>query len=359
MDRNRQINFLLRLAVTAAGLVLFWLFFRYALFWLLPFLIALGLSGLMEPWVLWCRKKLGFRRSFTSAVLTLLLASALVFGVFWLLSRLFQEAYALLDQLPALLGGLPGLVDRVQQRAQSLCAACPRELQLWVERLSDTLAQQGAEAAGDFSARMLGEMTAFATQLPSIGLFLITTVLAIYYTSSRYPDIRSFLLCQLPQRLRQPALGMRRNINGTLGRWCKAQLLLTLLTFSELLIGFFLLGTDYALLLAFLIALVDALPILGAGTALVPWAIVCLLADDIPRGIGLLALYAVISLVRSLMEPKLMADQAGLPPLCSLLAMYLGYSSMGLLGMILFPLLLLLVKRLHDAGYLTLWRSPE
>ena len=240
MDRNRQINFLLRLAVTAAGLVLFWLFFRYALFWLLPFLIALGLSGLMEPWILWCRKKLGFRRSFTSAVLTLLLASALVFGVFWLLSRLFQEAYALLDQLPTLLGGLPGLVDQVQQKAQRLCAACPQELQLWVERLSDTLAQQGAEAAGDFSARMLGEMTAFATQLPSIGLFLITTVLAVYYTSSRYPDIRSFLLCQLPKRLRQPALGMRRNINGTLGRWCKAQLLLTLLTFSELLIGFFL-----------------------------------------------------------------------------------------------------------------------
>ena len=95
----------------------------------MPFLIALGLSGLMEPWILWCRKKLGFRRSFTSAVLTLLLASALVFGVFWLLSRLFQEAYALLDQLPTLLGGLPGLVDQVQQKAQRLCAACPQELQ--------------------------------------------------------------------------------------------------------------------------------------------------------------------------------------------------------------------------------------
>ena len=356
MNRKKQVDFLLGLAVTAAGLLLFWLTLRYALFWLLPFLIAFVLSGLLEPCIRWCRRRLGFQRGFTAAVLTLGLVVVLVFLVCWLFSRLFQEAYAFLEQLPALLSGLPSLMDQLQQKAERFCAACPQELQDWITSLGDGLARQSADAAGELSSRLLAELTAFAGQLPHGVLFLVTTILAVFYTSSRYPEIRAFLVRQFPARVQQSAKGVQSNVYGTLGRWLRAELLLSLLTFGELLVGLFLLRVDYALLLAFLIALVDALPILGAGTALVPWAVFCFLAEDIPRGTGLLALYGVIALVRSLMEPKLMADQVGLPPICSLVAMYLGYCSMGLLGMLLFPLLLLLAKRLHDAGYLHLWK---
>ena len=101
---------------------------------------------------------------------------------------------------------------------------------------------------------------------------------------------------------------------------------------------------------------VDALPVLGAGTVLVPWAIYHLLLGQLPRGIALLALYAIILLVRSLMEPKVMAAQAGLPPLSALLAMYLGYSLFGLWGMLLLPILLLFLKQLQDNQIIRLWR---
>ena len=125
---------------------------------------------------------------------------------------------------------------------------------------------------------------------------------------------------------------------------------------SYLLAGLLLIRQPYALLLAVVIAFIDALPVFGTGTVLLPWAVLCCLEGNFPKGIALTALYLVIWLVRSIMEPKLMAKSAGLPPLPALMAMYVGFCAMGVAGMILGPILLLLVKQLHDGGYLHLWK---
>ena len=107
----------------------------------------------------------------------------------------------------------------------------------------------------------------------------------------------------------------------------------------------------WVLLLAALIAVIDALPVFGTGTVLVPWGALCLLTGNVPKGLGLLALYGVISLVRSVLEPKIMAAQVDLSPLAALAAMYVGVA-----GMVLCPMALLFVKQLHDSGWLRLWK---
>ena len=96
-------------------------------------------------------------------------------------------------------------------------------------------------------------------------------------------------------------------------------------TFLILTAGFFFLRVEYALLFALLITIIDALPVFGTGTVLLPWAAACLLLGQAPRAVALAALYAVISAVRSFLEPKVMAAQAGLPPLAALAAMYAGF----------------------------------
>ena len=99
-----------------------------------------------------------------------------------------------------------------------------------------------------------------------------------------------------------------------------------------------------------------ALPVFGTGTVLVPWGALCLLTGNVPKGLGLLALYGVISLVRSVLEPKIMAAQVDLPPLAALAAMYVGFCAFGVAGMVLCPMALLFVKQLHDSGWLRLWK---
>lgn len=115
-------------------------------------------------------------------------------------------------------------------------------------------------------------------------------------------------------------------------------------------------GLEYALLAAVFTAIVDALPVLGTGTVLFPWAIGCFLLGDMGRGLALLSIYAVGMIVHSLLEPRLLAKQADLPPITALLAMYLGFHFLGVGGMILLPVLLLLLKQFQDAGVIHLWK---
>ena len=115
-------------------------------------------------------------------------------------------------------------------------------------------------------------------------------------------------------------------------------------------------GLDYALLAAVFTALVDALPVLGTGTVLFPWALGSLLMGNTGRALALLALYAVGLIAHTLLEPRLLAGQVDLPPITALLAMYVGFHFLGVGGMILLPVLLLLLKQFQDAGVINLWK---
>ena len=257
---------------------------------------------------------------------------------------------------PGYLEALPRWTELVRGRAQQLCAACPEGLRSWLEALLDGLSAQLAELLESMGQRCLRAVTAAAAALPQAVLFCATTLLAVLFTAGSYPRIRAFLRRQLPEdRLRQ-ARGVKADLLATLGKWCKAQCILLGVTFCELLTGFLLLRQGYALLLAALIAVIDALPVFGTGTVLVPWGALCLLTGNVPKGLGLLALYGVISLVRSVLEPKIMAAQVDLPPLAALAAMYVGFCAFGVAGMVLCPMALLFVKQLHDSGWLRLWK---
>ena len=139
-------------------------------------------------------------------------------------------------------------------------------------------------------------------------------------------------------------------------KWLRSELLLIFTTFVILLLGFWWLKIDFALLAAFFIALVDALPVLGTGMILIPWSLISFLTGDTGRSLSLLMLYGAAMLVHSLLEPRLLAGQADLPAITTLLAMYLGYHFLGVGGMILLPILLVLIKQLQDAGVIRLWR---
>ena len=149
---------------------------------------------------------------------------------------------------------------------------------------------------------------------------------------------------------------MAKCLRSTFWKWLKAESILCLVTFCMLLIGFLYLRLDYALLTAVVVAVIDALPVLGTGTVLIPWSVFHLLLGSAPKGLALLALYAIILLVRSLLEPRLMAAQVGLPSLTALLAMYLGFCLFGVGGMLLLPVALLFVKQLQDGGFIRLWK---
>ena len=109
-----------------------------------------------------------------------------------------------------------------------------------------------------------------------------------------------------------------------------------------------LLRQRYALLLAALIAAVDALPVFGVGTVLLPWAAVALLRGETAAGLGLLLTYGAASLTRTALEPRFLGRQIGLSPLLTLASMYAGFRLYGILGMILLPVAVILAKQIYE-----------
>lgn len=332
------------------------IFFRWLLEPLLPFLLALALSAMVEPLVQKLRRRMEVRRSFAAALVTTLLLVTLGGGIGLLLVRLVVELRQWSERLPEVIAGFPALWNRMLDDVERWYAASPSLIRSALDLLAGQLMEGGPSLAGAAGGWLMGMASALLARLPDLGLFLVTTVLAVYFTSLSYPAILAFLKRQLPETWQGKCREAARCFRSTILRWLRAELLLILTTFLILLAGFWWMGLDYALLAAVFTALVDALPVLGTGTVLFPWALGCLLLGNTGRGLALLAVYAAATLVRSLLEPRLLANQADLPPLTALLAMYLGFHFLGVGGMILMPVLLLLLKQFQDAGVIRLWK---
>ncbi|MCI9037815.1 MAG: sporulation integral membrane protein YtvI [Oscillospiraceae bacterium] len=332
------------------------IFFRWLLGPLMPFLLALALSAMAEPLVQRVRRHLKVRRSFAAALVTTFFLLVLGGGAGLVLGRLVLELRQWSARLPEAIAGFPAVWNGLIDRVEDWYASSPAFLRSALDALAEQLMEDGPSLAGDVGGWLMGAASSLLAALPDAGLFLMTTVLAVYFTSLSYPAILAFLKRQLPTAWQAKCRDAANCFRSTILKWLRAECLLLLATFVLLLIGFLWMRLDYALLAAAFTALVDALPVLGTGTVLVPWALGCMLLGDTGRGLALLTLYAVGLIVHTLLEPRLLAGQVDLPPITALLAMYLGFHFLGVGGMILLPLCMLLLKQFQDAGVVKLWR---
>lgn len=355
-DLERKKRFLIKAAYYAAVFAVVYLLLRYAFPWLLPFLLALALAAAVEPALRFVREKMHLKRSFLAAVATLLVVALTIAAAAGLLGALWRQVNDLLSRAPQLLGMLPQVMEQLSARLEEYRVTLPQSAQESVGKAVAAVGGILGDGAVKLSAALLDGITKLVGHLPGALLFCATVVMALFFTMSSYPQLRAFLLRQVPEEKQAAAKALKEGALGAVLKWLRAQIILITVTFLQLLAGLLLLRREYALLLALLIALMDALPIFGAGMALLPWAAVLGILGDVVGALGLTALYLVVWLVRSFLEPKLLGKSGGLPPLPSLLAIYVGWQAAGVAGMILGPLLLLLVKELHDRELLHLWK---
>ena len=200
----------------------------------------------------------------------------------------------------------------------------------------------------------------FLSFFPSAVVFLCFMFISVYYISYDYDRICSFLKLQMPERVLETFDETMQVITSTAKELFKSYFLLTLITFFQLLVGFLTIGIDYSLLLASIICFIDLIPVLGTGTVLIPWAIICFIIGDYSTAIGLIVLYASIMIFRQIAEPKIIGTNTGLSPLLSLISVFLGLKLIGFSGVIIFPILTITVISLNQKGFIKLYKNyPE
>lgn len=315
-----------------------WLIVRYCLPLLLPFLLGAALALAAEPLVRLMHKKLKLSRGISAGI-----GVTFSIGLFALLVLLL--AALIIRELGVLAGALPDLGETAKSGLSSLSE--------WLRGLTRFAPQSVRKPLSDnisdlFSSgsALLDRITGWALSLaggilravPDSALGLGTAIISAYMISARLPKLREGLKNLIGGKIRPVVDNLKRIKEAILG-WLKAQIKLMAVTWAVVSLGFLVLRIPYGILWAGVVALVDAFPVLGTGTVLVPWSIICFLQEDSGRGIGLLGIYVTVTLIRSALEPKLVGKHLGLDPLVTLFALYAGYKVWGLLGMLLAPLL--------------------
>ncbi len=320
--------------VSVAGLIaLVYIGVKFLLPLALPFLLAWGVAFAMRPVAMWAHRKLHLPVKLCRVATALLLLIALLGVLGCLLTLLgaqlwrfvsgLSEGDALASIAEFLLDPLGGVLSRVEG----------------LEALSARLAEAAANILHECIAAVASLIPAVVGAVPQIFLFCVVTVIATVYISFDLDCVNQAVLSLLPQAVRARVVRFKTRFFSGVWPYVRSYLVLMLLTFAIMTIGLVILGSEYALLLAVIIALLDPLPVIGVGTILIPWSLFQLFFGDTAFGIGLLVLYIVHEIFRQIAEPRILGRSMGLHPLLTLVLLYVGYSLLGVLGLLLLPVL--------------------
>ncbi len=320
-----------------------------------PFVCALVLAWLLNPAVKWLQRRTRLSRKAVSLVLVVLVFAVIggvLFGLGWMaveqVRSLFDNRQSLLDEL---LDGVVRVVNSVQGWLTGLGGIVPEGVLTTSEDLIDAMMGwvQGLDLSG-WLTEMAGQAPSMAANVSGFAVALVGFIMASYFITGDYPRLRFELTDRVPMVARDFCRSVKDIFMSAFGGYIKSQLILSLGVFLILTVGFLLMGQPYGLLLAFGLAVLDFIPIIGAGTVMVPWAVVDMVLAQYGEAAALMAVWGVIVLFRRFGEPKILGDQTGLSPILSLVGIYVGMKLGGVLGMVVGPLLLLVSLNLAKLG---------
>ncbi|MEG2929472.1 MAG: sporulation integral membrane protein YtvI [Oscillospiraceae bacterium] len=357
MPYEKRKKFIVDVTYYSLIAAMFFLGLKYGLEWLLPFIIAFGVAMIMRP--LAKKISMAFRVNekiaacFCSIIfygITLFLIIFASFNLFALLKNLFFGLPTLYTSEiePAIVH----VLDSIQNALITLDPALEGAVEDFTIRISANL---GASISS-ISMSAIAAMSGVVTKVPSYFIKTLIMVIATFFISTDYENITVFILRQLSPKWQIMLLDIKEYTGSTLIKYLKSYIFIIFITFSELTAAFLLLKVNNAVTLAFIISIFDVLPVLGVGGFLIPWGIISLLQGRYAFGAAMLIVYLIITVIRQILEPKIIGEQVGLHPVATLVAMFLGARFFGVIGLFLFPISLVILKKLNDAGKIHLFR---
>ena len=198
-------------------------------------------------------------------------------------------------------------------------------------------------------------VSSLAKFVPRALFFILITVIALIYFALDLERINAFIKDILPRGVKNKISDMKLRFLGVFKKYVLSYLTLMLITFALMLAGFWLVGVEHAFLLAGIVALLDILPVIGVGTVLVPWSVFCFATGDGRLGIGLAVLFVVNTVLRQIIEPKIVGKSLDMHPILTLILLYAGYLLLGIAGVLLVPIAALIIGMLlnRDDGVAT------
>jgi sporulation integral membrane protein YtvI len=314
----------------------------------IPFVLALITAIFLEPIVKFFMRSLHTSRLIAVTFTFILFFAIFGLGGYRLGSILIVQSVELAQNLPAFSTKAIEFVEHYMLKLESYAINLPFDTTTTIPQVLQALKTSATNAATTITKIVLGGVAA----IPGLLIVGIIYMVALFLISLDLPRLHlSFLNLFTNSAREKVELVLIQLFRATIG-FLRAQVILSVLTYVLALIGLLLLGVKYALLLSLLIVIVDILPILGTGSFLVPWAVYSFATGNSRLAIGLLILFATITIIRRIIEPKVLGSSLGISALSALISLYIGFQLLGFIGLILGPALVIIFESLRKAGFL-------
>lgn len=330
------------LVFLAVGLLLLYLSFTVGA----PFLLALVVAIFLEPLNQLLIKRTGLNRlvaAIISCTLFTIVLLALAAGIGF---KLTAELIAFWNRVPAMVSDANLFFSDTIDNAKELYTHLPPDAAVQLEK---ALTGLGSSLTGMVTA-LSRTIVGFASGLPGMFIFSIVFIVAVYMFSFSLSTMRASFLSLFHEDSRTQVSAVLDNLKHSIFGFLRSQLVLSLITYVITLVGLVSMRVDYAMAIALLVVVVDILPILGTGSVLVPWAAYMLLTGNAGTAIGLVLLFIVITVVRRIIEPKILGDSVGIGAISALISLYVGFKLVGVIGVFLGPLVVIIYMAARKAG---------
>ena len=372
---QKRLSTIINVSYYALLIALFYLVFKTFFGMLVPFLVAFMFAALFQRPVRYIEQKTPIKRSISATVCVLLLVGGIALLFSFLGMGLADRIRSFYEYLMARLQDVPDLMNDIKIWLLGVVSHLPQaigtRLSGNITEFFDDIIKNGFENFSigsiglDWSSLISkggGLLKNTVSGIPSIAIGIVVSIIACAFMTADYDRIRNFFLAQMSTHNSRRLRDGYRLATSTLKKMLKAYSLIIVITTCELMIGFYtlrLIGvfeSSYIPLIAFVIALIDIIPVLGTGTVLIPWAVYSFINSNISLGIGLLIIYVIILVIRQIIEPRLVAGQVGLPPIVTIMAMYIGTKTIGVWGFFILPFMVIMIKELNEHGIIHLFK---
>ena len=371
---EKKKNFIINTFYVAIVLALFYFFFKHLLGMFLPIILAAFVAMLLQRPVNFICKKTHLKRGLVSAFLVLFSAFTVIGLIVLVIALLVLEIKDFIQYLIIKFEDIPTLILTVEKYLTNLLSFLPEKagaaaINFVHEKLNGFMDGSSSfdMSSIDFSTLstpLLGVWNVLKA-IPTALVSFVVGIIACCFMTADFQSLKKIILGVFKEDTRSKIIRAKKLILPSLGKYAKAYGLILFITFSELCIGLFTLKVlniyngGYIIVIALITAIVDIVPVLGTGTIVLPWTVYNLFVGNYSLAIGLFAIYLIITVVRQVIEPKLVATQLGIPAFLIITSMFIGSQIFGVLGIFILPITIFALKLLNDEGIITLLHYPK
>ncbi|MBR5319757.1 MAG: sporulation integral membrane protein YtvI [Peptococcaceae bacterium] len=351
MTTEKRKTFLINFTYFSVILVTAFLLLYFVMPLASPFVIGFLIAWLLQRPIRFLRKKLPLPDK-----LIAVLSVILFYGTAGLLLALlgikaFSEIAALIARIPTLYTTQvqPFLWDVLLSLENAFVEMDP-SLVSALNEMGNQFVKSLGERVTNWSVAAMGLISGAASSLPALFIKLVLMIISTFFIAIDYDRLTGFCLRQFSDRGKNIFVQVKEYVVGTLWVCICSYALIMSITFVELSILLTLIGIEHSVLVAFCTAIFDILPVLGTGGIMIPWAVLTAVSGNYILGLKLAGVYVVVTVVRNIIEPKIVGGQLGLHPIVTLTSMFVGVQLLGVVGLFGFPIGLSLLRYLNDHG---------